>query len=338
MLAVVKSQPAPGVEVTDVPKPSPKSGEVLIKVHYASICGTDIGIYDWIPWVQTYITPPVILGHEVVGEIVEINADSTVTSLKIGDMVSSETHIFDGTCHQCQIDNRHICENMMFFGMARDGGFAEFATIPIRTTWKNDIRIPAKAMSVQEPLGNSVHAVTKADVKNKRVLIIGLGPTGLCAAAVAKAYGAKHVTGIDPTAYRRKLTEDFSGAETLERLPEDWFGTYDSVIEMSGSTVGIQNAFDAVRIGGTVVAFGIPKQKIELDWGAYLINKELTIQSVYGRRIWETWHQTSELLTSGAIDLTKIITHEFALADFEEAMKVMKSGECGKVLLNVIGA
>ena len=335
MLAVVKSQPAPGIEVTDVPKPSPAPGEVLIKVHNASICGTDVGIYDWIPWVQTYIKPPVILGHEVVGEIVEINGDASESKLEIGDMVSSETHIFDGTCEQCHRGNRHICEHMKFFGMARDGGFAEYATIPIRTTWKNDPRIPVKAMSVQEPLGNSVHAVTKADVKNKNVLIIGLGPTGLCAAAVANAYGAKHVTGIDPTEYRRRLTEDFSGAETCESLQKDRFGTYDAVIEMSGSTVGIQNAFDAVRIGGVVVAFGIPKQKIELDWGAYLINKELTIQSVYGRRIWETWHQTSELLTSGKIDLTKIITHEFGLSEFEAAMSVMKSGECGKVLLKV---
>ena len=333
MLAVVKEKPTPGVSIIDVPKPTPQSGEVLIKVHYASICGTDIGIYDWIPWVQSYITPPVIIGHEVAGEIVEINGDGG--TLKIGDMVSSETHIFDDTCYQCSIDNRHICENMKFFGMARDGGFAEFATIPIRTTWKNDPAVPLKAMSVQEPLGNSVHAVTKADVKGKRVLVVGLGPTGLCAAAVAKAYGAAHVTCIDPQAYRRHLTENFSGAETLESLPKDRYASYDSVIEMSGSAPGIQTALDAVRIGGIFIAFGIPKQKIELDWGTYLINKELSIFSVFGRRIWETWNQTSDLLTSGKIDLTKIITHEFPLADFEEAMKVMKSGECGKVLLKV---
>ncbi len=334
MLAVVKATPAPGISIIDVPKPTPKPGEVLIKVHYASICGTDIGIYDWIPWVQTYITPPVIIGHEVVGEIVEINGEAP--HLQIGDMVSSETHIYDDSCYQCEIGNKHICENMKFFGMARDGGFAEFATIPIRTTWKNNPAVPVKAMSVQEPLGNSVHAVTKANVKGKKLLIIGLGPTGMCAAAAAQAYGASHITGVDPTEYRRQLTESFAYIETLSSLPKDRFNTYDAVIDMSGSPAGIQTAFDAVRIGGILVAFGIPKQKIEVDWGTYLINKELTIHSVYGRRIWETWDQVSELLTSGKIDLTKTITHEFELADFEEAMKVMKSGECGKVLLKVL--
>ena len=224
---------------------------------------------------------------------------------------------------------------MELFGIGRNGGFAEYATIPIRTTWKNDPSIPVEAMSVAEPLGNAVHVITKGNVAGKKVLVIGLGPTGLCAGMVAKAYGASEVVGINRGEYRRELAKNVGFDRVLEKLPDAENDTFDVVAEMSGSQAGIQIAFDAARIAGKIIAFGIPKADITLNWGKYLINKELSIDSVFGRRIWETWYQTSDLLTSGKIDLTKIITHRFKLADFEEAMKVMMSGECGKVLLEV---
>lgn len=352
MLAVVKEKPEPGVVIKQIPIPTPQEGEVLIKVLNASICGTDIGIYDWTPWAEGHITPPIIIGHEVVGEVIEIadeNTDPTILSeprqskdphgtkqeIAIGDIVSSETHIFCGTCYQCKIGNFHVCENMQLFGIGRNGGFAQYATIPTRTTWKNDPKIPLTAMSVQEPLGNAVHVVTKANVKGKRVLVVGLGPTGLCAGMVAKAYGAKEVVGVNRSAYRRELAERVGFDRVIDTLKEKEYNSFDAVVEMSGSQVGIQLAFDAVAIAGVIIAFGIPKQEVTINWGKYLINKELKIDSVFGRRIWETWHQTSDLLTSGKIDLTKIITHRFKLSEFEEAMKVMKSGECGKILLKI---
>ncbi|PIR80200.1 MAG: L-threonine 3-dehydrogenase [Candidatus Levybacteria bacterium CG10_big_fil_rev_8_21_14_0_10_35_13] len=332
MLAVVKDKKAPGVSIKKVTIPKPQKDEILVKVIHASICGTDVGIYDWIPWAQNHIKPPRIIGHEMVGEVIEINS-SKKTKIKKGDLVSSETHIFCLNCYQCEIKNYHICENMELFGIGRNGGFAEFATIPIRTTWKNNPSVPLEAMSVQESLGNAVNVVTKAEVKNKKVLVMGLGPTGLCAGMVAKAYGAKEVVGVNRREYRRKLAKSVGFDRVIEKIDPGEYSTFDAVLEMSGNRMGIQIALDSVRIGGKIVAFGIPKEDITFDWGKYLINKELSISSVFGRMIWDTWHDTTKLLVSKKVDLQKIITHRFKLSEFEKAMEVMKSGECGKIVL-----
>ena len=332
MLAVVKENKSKGVILKNIPIPKPQPGELLIKVKLASICGTDINIYDWTPWAESHITPPIVIGHEIVGEVLEINGDNP-NNIKVGDLVSSETHIFCGKCYQCKNGNRHICENMQLFGIGRNGGFAEFATIPTRTSWKNDKSIPLEAMSSQEPLGNAVHVVQKADVKGKVVLVTGLGPTGLCAVAAAKAYGAKKVIAINRGQYRRNLGKKMGADEVYDKLPQKYLNQMDAVLEMSGNDIAIQTAFDAVRIAGTVIIFGIPKKDITLNFGKYFIDKEVTVKGVFGRRIWETWEQVSVLLKSGKVDLTKMITHKFPLKDFEKAMEVMKSGECGKILL-----
>lgn len=332
MLAVLKQKKAPGIVIKNIPIPIPQEGELLIKVKLASICGTDINIYDWTPWAESHITPPIVIGHEVVGEVLKINGENP-NNIKVGDMVSSETHIFCGKCYQCKIGNKHICENMQLFGIGRSGGFAEYATIPIRTSWKNDKIIPLEAMSSQEPLGNAVHVVTKAGVKGKTVLVIGLGPTGLCAVAAAKAYGAKKVIAINRGEYRRSLGKKMGADEVYDSLPEKYLNKMDAVLEMSGNDTAIHTAFEAVRIAGTVIIFGIPKKDITLNFGKYFIDKELIVKGVFGRKIWETWHQVSELLKSGKVDLTKMITHKFPLKEFEKAMEAMKSGECGKILL-----
>ena len=287
MLAVLKENSAPGVSLKQVPIPEPQEGELLVKVKTASICGTDIGIYDWTPWAESHITPPYIMGHEIVGEVIKINGESE-RDIKVGDLVSSETHIFCNNCYQCSIGNKHICENMELFGIGRDGSFAEYATIPIRTSWKNDTRIPLDAMSSQEPFGNAVHTVGKAKVEGKTVLIIGLGPVGLCAAAVSKAHKAKKVIAVDPGEYRRNLGIKMGVDEALEKLPDDYMGKMDVVLEMSGNEFGVKSAFDAARISGTVMIFGIPKKEIALDFGKYFIDKELTVMGIFGRRIWET--------------------------------------------------
>jgi len=332
MLAVLKEKKAPGVLVKNIPIPVPQEGELLIKVKLASICGTDINIYDWTPWAKSHIIPPIVIGHEVVGEVVKINGDNP-ENIQVGDLVSSETHIFCGKCYQCKIGNKHICENMQLFGIGRNGGFAEYATIPIRTSWKNDKTIPLEAMSSQEPLGNAVHVVHKTDVKGKTVLVTGLGPTGLCVVAAAKAYGAKKVIAINRGGYRRKLGKKMGADEVYDSLPEKYLNKMDVVLEMSGNDTAIHTAFEAVRIAGTVIIFGIPKKDIILNFGKYFIDKELIVKGVFGRKIWDTWHQVSELLKSEKVDLTKMITHRFPLSEFEKAMEVMRSGQCGKILL-----
>lgn len=332
MLAVVKDKAAPGVSVKDIPEPKPQKEEVLVKVKAASICGTDISIYDWTPWADGHITPPIVIGHELVGEVIEINS-SQPTHIKKGDLVSSETHIFDNTCYQCLINNRHICENMELFGIGRNGGFAQYATIPLRTTWKNDKSLDPKIMSAQEPLGNAVHVVTKGNVAGKTVLVFGLGPVGLCAVSVAKAYGAKKVIGINRGEFRRKLGKEMGADETYESLPKNLENKNDVVLEMTGNFEVINEALKAARIGGKLVFFGIPKKEALIDIGKYIINKELSMESVFGRRIWETWFQVSDLLMSKKVDLSKIITHEFKLSEFEKAMEAMKGKEAGKILL-----
>ncbi len=332
MLAVLKEKKAPGIVIKNIPIPVPQEGELLIKVKLASICGTDINIYDWTPWAESHITPPIVIGHEVVGEVIEINGDNP-ENIRVGDLVSSETHIFCGECYQCKNGNKHICENMQLFGIGRNGGFAEYATIPIRTSWKNDKSIPIEAMSSQEPLGNAVHVAQKGEVKGKTVLVTGLGPTGLAAVAASKAYGAQKVIAINRGEYRRNLGKKMGADEVYDSLPEKYLNKMDVVLEMSGNDTAIHTAFEAVRIAGTVIIFGIPKKDITLNFGKYFIDKELIVKGVFGRKIWETWHQVSELLKSGKVDLTKMITHKFPLSEFEKAMKVMKSGECGKILL-----
>jgi len=332
MLAVVKEKPEAGVTIKQIPVPKPSEGELLIKVKKASICGTDIGIYDWTPWAQDHIKPPIVIGHEVLGEVVEINAQEP-TAIKVGDLVSSETHIFCGQCQLCKANKRHICENMELFGIGRNGGFSEYATIPIRTSWRNDREIKEEWMSVQEPFGNAVHAISKARVEGKIVVIFGMGPTGLAASAVAKAYGASQVIGVDPVEYRRNLATAMGCDQVHDALPKEFDNKCDIVIDMSGYPPAIARGFEAVRIGGTMMAFGIPKTKIEIDWGKYMINKELTILSVFGRHIWETWEETTRLLKSGKINLDPIITHRFKLSEFEEAMAIMKSGQSGKIVL-----
>ncbi len=332
MLAVIKERGAPGVSIKKVQVPTPKKGEALVRVRAASICGTDVSIYDWTPWAEGHIKPPIVIGHEVVGEIIEMSGEDTY-GLKRGDLISSETHIFCNKCYQCRINNRHICENMELFGIGRDGGFAEYAIVPLRTSWKNDQSIPLEQMSAQEPLGNAVHVVDKANVAGKTVLVIGLGPTGLCSAAVAKAYGAKKVYALNRRPYRRKLGEKMGVDQSYEVLPKELENACDVVLEMSGNPESLQVALKAVRIAGTIVVFGIPKKEVTIDVGKYIINKEIKIESVFGRRIWETWYRTSALLSEKKVDLSKIITHRFPLKDFEKAMSVMKSGDCGKIVL-----
>jgi threonine 3-dehydrogenase len=268
----------------------------------------------------------------MVGEIISVNS-KTQANFEPGDLVSSETHIFCLNCYQCEIKNYHICENMKLFGIGRNGSFAQYTTIPVRTTWKNDPKIPVEAMSVQEPLGNAVNVVSKAQVKDKKILIMGLGPTGLCAGMAARAYGASEIVGVNRRQYRRDLALKVGFDRAVPEIDPKEYGTFDAVLEMSGNRIGIQVALDAVRIAGKIIAFGIPKENINIDWGKYLINKELSIESVFGRMIWDTWKDTTELLTSGKVDLRKIITHRFKLEEFEQAMEVMKSGECGKVIL-----
>lgn len=331
MLAVLKDKKAPGVSLKQIPIPHPALEEALVRIKAVSICGTDISIYDWTPWAKNHIKPPKVLGHELVGEIVEVNSKSS--KFKKGDLVSSETHIYCGKCSQCRLGNKHICEHMKLFGIGRDGGFAQYATIPIKTAWKNDPGIPLPILVLQEPLGNAVHAVKKTDVRDKVVGVFGLGPIGICSALVAKTYGAKVVFGVEPSSYRRDLAQKMGINKVFPSLPKEYKNSTEVSFEMSGAQAGLDGALDATKPAGFVIIFGIPKSKVKIDFGKYLINKELTLIGVFGRRIWQTWEDVQSLLKKNHLNLAPLITHTFKLSEFEKAIETIKSGNCGKILL-----
>lgn len=332
MTAVLKTEPKPGIQVKKIEVPEPQKEEALVKVKCSSICGTDIGIYDWGDWAKSHVIPPKVIGHEVVGEIVSINSTAK-TLLKVGDIVSSETHIYCDHCSQCLAGNKHICENLELFGISRNGGFAQYTTIPLRTAWKNDPTLPIEIMSIQEPLGNAVHVLEQAQVHGKRVLLLGLGPVGLCAGIIAKLYGAQEIVAIEKSPYRRELAHKLGIHYVYEKMESTLAQNFDIVLEMSGDPELIVAGFNHIRQAGVYIAFGIPKHPVTLSWGEALINKEVTIKSVFGRKIWDTWHEVQNILKNPKVNFMPLITHKYHLEEIEEAVTQMKKGQCGKIIL-----
>jgi len=340
MKAVVKTTAGPGAELTTVDIPTPGAKDVLVKVKATSICGTDLHIYRWDPWAASRIKPPLIFGHELAGEVVEVGQE--VTSIDVGDFVSAETHIVCGVCHQCRSGQRHVCQNVSIIGVDRPGCFAEYVVVPECNVWQNPPEMPPEVASVQEPFGNAVHTALSTELVAKSVLITGCGPIGLMAIAIAKAAGAEQVFATEVVPYRIQLAQA-AGAD-LVLNPKDTnvsaeitartAGTgVDVLLEMSGNPSAIREGFAVLRYGGYAALLGIPPQPMELDLANTLIFKGATVYGVTGRLIWKTWYQTKALLGSGAVDLQPIITHRFPLEDFEQGMALMDTGQCGKVVL-----
>ena len=288
------------------------------------------------------ITPPVIPGHEFTGEIVEVGGG--VSGLAVGDRVSVESHIPCGRCALCRNNQRHICRELKIFGIDRDGSFAEYVTVPAVCTWSGSKDLPVEWRSIMEPLGNAVHAVDEAGVRGKHIAVFGCGPAGLFAVAVARAMDAARIIGIDINADRLSLAARMGAHETrdgaepglIDQLLEMTKGTgLDAVLEMSGSPEAFTNALRSLRPGGRLVAFGIPSQPIRIDLAADVIMKQRQVIGVVGRRLFETWERMQDLLDSGRLDPSPIITHTFKLSEFEAAIETIKTkkGLCGKVIL-----
>jgi threonine 3-dehydrogenase len=340
MKAVVKTSAAPGAELTMVDVPGVGPGEVLVKVKATSICGTDVHIYEWDPWAASRIKPPMIFGHELAGEIVELGEGAT--RLEVGEYVSAETHIVCGVCHQCRSGQSHICKDMSIIGVDRPGVFAEYATIPECNAWRNPPDLAPDVASVQEPFGNAVHTALSTELVAKTVLITGCGPIGLMAIAIAKAAGASLVIGTEVVPYRLELARQL-GADlvldptttdtTTEILTStDGIGV-DVLLEMSGNPSAIHEGFSVLKRGGYAALLGLPSRPMEFDLNNEIIFKGATVYGVTGRQMWKTWYQTRALLSSGAVDVEPIITHRFPLEEFVQGIELMASGECGKVVL-----
>jgi threonine 3-dehydrogenase len=340
MQAVVKAGSLPGVEIQEVPVPEFGPADVLVKVEAASVCGTDLHIYNWDEWAQGRIQPPLIPGHEFCGVVAAVG--SQVTAVKEGDFVSAEMHVACGKCLQCRIGQAHICQSVKIIGVDANGAFAEYVVIPETNIWKLDPSLPREYASILDPLGNAVHTVLAGDIAAKTVAIVGCGPIGLFAIAVARACGAAAVYALEVSEHRRKLAHamhaDFvldpskDDAANIIREQTDGVGV-DVVLEMSGHPAGMRLGFEILRTGGRVSLLGLPSKPVEIDFSRDIIFKGATVQGINGRKMYETWYQMEALLKAGKLDLSPVITHRLPMDKFAEGMELLRNGEASKIVL-----
>ena len=351
MYAIVKTKRAPGAEISTVRIPKIDRREVLVKVKAASICGTDTHIWDWNKWAQERMKNiPIIFGHEFCGEIVDVGAD--VTSVKMGDFVSAETHIVDGTCYQCQTDRMHVCQNLEILGVDRDGAFAEYVALPERNAWKNDPDLDLGIASIQEPLGNAVQAVLPKDnvedIAGKKVAVLGCGPIGLMTIAVVKTLGASQIFATAGGSNRVRLElatkmgadKVLSAKEEGNNIPRiildetDGEGV-DVAIEMSGAPQALEQTFKILTPGGRVSLLGLFDNPVRLNFNNAVIFKAAHVYGISGRRMFQTWHQIKGLLSNPEFrsKIGSIITHKLAIRDVEEGIDLINSKKAAKVVL-----
>jgi threonine 3-dehydrogenase len=340
MQAIVKAQAGPGVEIQQVPVPAIGPTDILVRVEAASVCGTDLHIYNWDPWAQNRVKAPLIPGHEFCG-VVE-RAGDAVTAVQAGDFVSAEMHVACGKCLQCRTGEQHICRNLKIIGVDTDGAFAEFVKIPESNIWKLDASLPRAWGSLLDPLGNAVHTVLAGEIATKSVAIVGCGPIGLFAIAVAKLCGAAEVFAIEVNPYRRGLAAKMGADVVLDPSDGDAAakillatggGGVDVLLEMSGHQDGIRTGFRVLRTGGRASLLGIPAREISINLAEDIIFKGATVQGINGRKMFETWFQMEALLKSGKLDLDPVISHTMPLREFSKAMDLLKSGEASKIIL-----
>lgn len=338
MKAIAKTSAGPGAQLVTVPVPTIGPRDVLIKVDATAVCGTDLHIYTWDAWSQGRVKPPLIIGHELGGTVVAVGDE--VLDVAVGDYVSAETHVVCGTCYLCRTGEKHICSDTKILGVDIPGCYAEYVAIPAKNAWKNRATLPLEWAPLQEPLGNAVHTVLAGDIAGKTVVISGCGPIGIMAAGVAKACGAAAVYAIDVNAYRLDLALKMGATRAIKADEQDAVaavlaevpGGVDVVCEMSGNAKAMRDGFKMIRNGGRYSILGIPSQDVPLDI-AEIVFKGVTIQGITGRRMYQTWYQVANLLNSGQLDLSPVITHRMRLEEVDAAMDLMKAGLCGKVVL-----
>ncbi|TLY25772.1 MAG: L-threonine 3-dehydrogenase [Nitrospirae bacterium] len=342
MNALVKTAPEPGFTLTNRPDPRPGPLEVVVRVKATSLCGTDAHIYNWDEWARGRIHPPRIIGHEMCGEVTEMGPG--VSSVAVGDYVAAESHITCGLCFQCRTGQGHVCKNYRILGIDVDGSFAEYVALPERVLWKTSRDIPPELGCIQEPLGNAVHAALVEDLSGQTVLITGCGPTGLFAAAVARVAGAAVIIASDISDYRLGLAKQLGVDHTLNAKtdsPEAMLATLlditggegvDAALEMSGDPAALHQAFRSVKNGGRVTLFGITTGQVCFDLPNEIIFKGIRVYGVTGRRLFDTWYRLTGLFKAG-LDIRPVVTHTFPMAEFARGFDLIKSGQCGKVVL-----
>ncbi len=333
---------APGAEMIDIAEPEiTRPDQIKVRCLATSICGTDYHIYSWDRWSANRVKPPRVMGHEFAGEVVAVGTD--VAHLKVGDYVSGESHWVCGHCKQCLLNERHVCQNTKILGVDVDGCFAPYVVVPSASAWKNDRAIKPEHACIQDPLGNAVHTALSGDLVGKTVAVLGCGPIGVMAVAVAKAAGAAVVYASDTKKFRLDLAEQLGADGVIDVTQTDLEayiaarteGGVDVVLEMSGAPIAIRQAMRICRHGGRVSLLGIPSSPVELEIAEDMIFKGLTIHCIVGRKLYETWDTMRSLLASGKLDISAAITHIIPFEDYAYGMDLMRDGLCGKVVLKM---
>ena len=339
MRALAKVEAGPGVELIERQVPEPGPGEVLLRVDAASICGTDLHLFQWDEWAAENLVPPRILGHELAGTVIGIGPG--VSRVREGDLVGVESHLFCWECAQCQRGEMHLCRDLRVIGVHVDGGFAEHVVIPEANAVESNGLDPA-VVALQEPMGNAVHAAFAEPIEGRTVLVTGCGPIGLCAVGIARAAGAALVVATDTEPYRLDLARtmgadlalDASDPGTEARIMEATGGDgVEVVLEMSGSPRALDQALRVITRGGRISLLGIFNGAVPIELSESVIMQGLRLHGIFGRRIYDTWERTQALLRSGALDVTPIITHRLDLSEWPKAFELLASRHAGKVVL-----
>jgi threonine 3-dehydrogenase len=338
MKALVKSVADTGLVLKDVPEPAVGINDLLIRVLRTGICGTDLHIYDWDAWAQRSVPVPLVIGHEFVGEVVEVG--SNVNDFHPGDLVSGEGHLVCGRCRNCMAGRRHLCAHTRGIGVNRDGGFAEYIALPMTNVWHHTPGIDLDVAAIFDPFGNAVHTALTFPVLGEDVLITGAGPIGLMAAAIVRFAGARHVVITDVNEQRLELAKRMGVTRTVDVrdtiLPDvqaelGMQEGFDVGLEMSGNPSAMRDMLANMAHGGQIALLGIPSAEFAIDWTTVVFN-QVTIKGIYGREMYETWYKMSVLLQSG-LDISPVITHRFGYEDYEEAFATARGGHAGKVVM-----
>jgi threonine 3-dehydrogenase len=339
MKALVKSRNQAGLWLEEVPEPQIGINDVKVRVLLTGICGTDLHIYDWDEWARSTIPVPLIIGHEFVGEIVEVG--SNVNDFHPGEMVSGEGHVVCGRCRNCLAGRRHLCANTQGVGVNRPGAFAEFIVLPMTNIWKHSPTVPIEVAAIFDPFGNAVHTALSFPVLGEDVLITGAGPIGIMAAAVVRHAGARYVVITDINPHRLELAHQLGvnvavdpKKKPLKDVQKDlgMHEGFDVGLEMSGNALAFRDMLANMSHGGKIAMLGIPAGEMAIDWRQVIFNM-LTIKGIYGREMYETWYKMTVMLESG-LDISPVITHRFTYAEFQKGFDAMRSGMAGKVLLD----
>ena len=339
MKAICKSKREPGLWLEEIDAPKPGINDVLIRVKRAGICGTDVHIYKWDDWAQRTIPVPMAIGHEFIGEIVEVG--SNVADFHSGDIVSGEGHVVCGRCRNCLAGRRHLCAHTLGVGVNRPGAFAEYIVLPMTNIWRHAHSMDLDIAAIFDPFGNAVHTALSFPLLGEDVLITGAGPIGLMAAAVARFAAARFVVVTDRNPFRLDLAKKM-GATVAHDVSKGSLADvqqklgmtegFDIGLEMSGSADAFRDMLANMSHGARIAMLGIPDKEMSIDWRTVVFNM-LTIKGIYGREMYETWYKMTVMLQSG-LDIRPVITHRFHYTEFEKGFAAMMSGDAAKVILS----